>query len=197
MQPGPTVHNNGPMRILAETRQDRPRKLGRAATLGVTAVALSMTLAACTSSSPSPAPSSSSSQSVNLHLSGHVVGDYTKKCQVGSDTVPNQVTVAFPDVAKVSNSPLNLVLYVPNTSSSTTYPASSTTAAVRLTTTKGTTYSWANNYPGTDGTMTVSSGGSPGSIDMTLVPIPLGYSPTNKATGNVHVQGSWADCTTT
>jgi len=160
-------------------------------TLGVSAVALPITLAACTASSQ---PSSKSSSSVNIHVSGHVAGDYTKGCAVGTDTTPNQVTVAFPNVAKVSGSSLTLVIYAPKSSSSTNYSASSTLAAVRLTTAKTPTNSWANNYPGTSGTMTISGGGSSGTIDMTLVPTPLGFSPTNQATGTVQLQGSWAGC---
>jgi hypothetical protein len=162
-------------------------------TVGVSAVALPISLAACTSSSQPPSKSSSSS--VNIHLSGHVTADYTKVCAVGTDTTPNQVTVAFPNVAKVSGSSLTLVIYAPKSSSSTTYSASSTLAAVRMTNAKAPTYSWANNYPGTSGTMTISGGGSSGTIAMTLVPTPVGYSPTNQATGTVQLQGSWGGCT--
>ena len=162
---------------------------------GVTGVALAITLAACTSGSSSPSSAPPSSSSVNIHVSGHVTGDYNKRCAVGTDSVPNQVTVAFVGGAKASSSPLTLVLYVPKSSGSATYSASSTVAAVRLTTTKTPTYNWANNYPGASGTMTISGGGSSGNIDMTLVPTPVGYSPANQATGNVQVQGSWAGCT--
>ena len=186
------VGHNGPMRIPAEVSHHQPGKFEKALALGVIAVAASITLAACTSSSPSS--SNSSNGSVNIHISGTVTGHSTKKCAIGVDTVPNQVTVAFSGVAKVSGSPLTLVFYVPKTTTSATYPASSSTEAVRLTATKGQHYAWANTYPGVSGTMTVSPGGSSGTIDMTLVPTPMQFSPGNQASGNVNVQGNWANC---
>ncbi len=163
-------------------------------------MALPAVLAACTNGSSST-PTTESSQSPKLSgtasiaLSGRVVANYTKHCSLGSDSTPNQVVVAFPDVSKVSGKPLALVVYAPNSSASTTYPASSAAAAVRLATTSA-NYSWANS----SGTLTVSSGGSAGTVDLTLAPTPpssAGGSSANQATGTVHVQGSWTGCAST
>lgn len=179
------------MRIRPEVSHGWPKRLEKATGLGVTAVVLAITLAACTA----PASSQGSSTSVSIHISGSVTANYTRGCVVGHDSIADQATVLFPSAAKVSGSTLNLVMYVPKTSSSTTYSASSIVAAVRLTTVKSPTYAWANNnYPGVSGTLTVSGGGSGGSIDMMMVPTPLKLSPTNRATGTVQVQGNWLGC---
>jgi hypothetical protein len=120
-----------------------------------------------------------------------VVAHYTKHCSVGTDNVPNQLTVAFPGVAKFSGAPLTLVVYAPNNSGSTTYQGSAPVASVRLATTTGSNYSWANS----GGTVTVSDGGSTGTFALTMSPTPpTSGSPTNQATGTVQVQGSWAGC---
>jgi hypothetical protein len=185
------LRHNGSVTTRREARQGWPRKLRKVVSLGVAAVAVSITLAACSSSSKS-AQSTKPSGSANVALSGHVVAHYTKGCSVGSDNTPNQLTVAFPGVTKVSGKPLSLVIYAPKSSGSSTYPASSTAATVRLTTTN---YSWGSSFLGAGGTMTVSAGGSAGTLDLTLVPTPLGNnSQTNLATGNVHLQGSWTGC---
>ena len=182
------------MRIRPNAGDEWPTKLGKASAFGAAGLALALTLAACTSGSSSGSGSGSASHAADIQISGYVTGNYTKGCAVGSDSVPNQATVAFPNVAKVSGSALTLVMYVPNSSASATYQASSAAAAVRLTTAKTPTYAWAGNYPGGSGTVTVSDGGASGKIDMTLAPIPTSFSPSNQATETVHVQGSWAGC---
>jgi hypothetical protein len=173
------------MNIRPEVRQNWPRKLQKVVFLGVIAVALSITLAACTNSSSSTpsAHSSKGSGSASIDVSGKVVAHYTGHCLLGSDSTPNQVTMAFTGVGKVSGRPLTLVVYAPKNSVSSTYPASSTAAAVTLATTSGSSYSWANS----SGTLTVSGGGSAGTLDLTMAP-------SNQATGTVHVQGSWTGC---
>jgi hypothetical protein len=190
------LRHNDPMRIRREVRKSSPRNLRKVVFVGVTAVALPMTLAACTNGSSAPAAKSDQSSklsgSASIALSGGVVATYTKHCSVSSDNTPNQVAVAFPNVSKVSGTPLNLVIYAPDTSGSSTYPASSASAAVRLATASS-NYSWANS----SGTLTVSSGGTAGTIDLTLAPTPAssgGSSANNQATGTVHVQGNWTGC---
>lgn len=188
------LRHNDPMRTDPESRQIWPRKLRNAVVLGVTTVALSITLAACSSSSTptkSGAPSSKLSGSASIALSGRVVAHYTKHCAVGTDDTPNQVTVAFPGVTKFSGAPLTLVVYAPKNSGSNTYQGSASVASVRLATTSGSNYSWANS----GGTVTVSDGGSTGTFALTMSPTPpTSGSPTNQATGTVQVQGNWTDC---
>jgi hypothetical protein len=162
------------------------------------AVALSITLAACTNGSSSkPAATTQPPKgvgTVSLVVSGKVVAHYARGCTVGSDSIPNQQTVVFPSVGKVSDNPLTLVVYAPKSSASATYPASSTAAAVRLSTATGSAYSWANS----SGTLTVSPGGTAGTLDLTLAPTPISSStPANQADGTVHVQGSWTGCAST
>jgi hypothetical protein len=188
------LRHNGPVSIRWEVTLDWPRNLRKVMSLGVTAVALSVALAACSSSTPS-AQSTKQSGSASIDISGDVVAHYTKHCSVGSDNTPNQLTVAFPDVTKVSGTPLFLTIYAPKSSASSTYPASSTATTVRLMTTKEPNYSWGGSSLGARGTMTVAGGGSAGTLDLMLAPTPLSSnSPTNQATGNIHLQGSWTGC---
>lgn len=182
------LRHNDPVIRRSERGLRRPRKRLDVVLVGVTVAAVSIALAACSTSSPQTTNSPKLAGSATIDVSGQVVAHYTKHCLVGTDSVPNQVTVAFPSVAKMSDTPVNLVIYAPKTSASSTYPASSTAAAVRLASTNG-SHTWANS----SGTVTVSNGGTAGSIDLTMAPTPAS---TNQATGTVHVQGSWTGCAT-
>lgn len=187
-----SLDHNDQMNMRRGVRQDS--KLRKAVRFGAVTTALSITLAACSSSSPS-AQSPKLSGTATIRVSGQITAHYTKHCAIGSDATPNQVTVAFPDVTKVSDTPLALVVYVPESSASITYPSSSMAATVRLATTTAPNYSWGGRTLSASGTLTISGGGKTGSLNLTLAPTPLSASnPTNQATGNVHVQGAWTGC---
>ena len=165
---------------------------------GAFTTVLALSITACGSSGPSQAYGGTTA----LHLTGQVTGSFPRNanCIIGSSGA-NTVGISFKNVSvRVSGTTtsvtLSVVINVPQTGGSFTFPEPTDTTSVFLENT-GTTinYQWAAGiaslFKNSSGTLTVAAGGTSGTINVNLQPSSV---QPNKANANVHVSGNWSNC---
>jgi hypothetical protein len=165
---------------------------------GALATVLALTIAACGSSAPSDAFGGTTT----LHLTGQVTGTFppAANCVVGMSGA-NTDLISFKDTSgRISGTTtavtLSMIINVPVTGGSITFPVPTDTSSVFLENTgEAIAYQWAAGeaslFKDSAGTLTVASGGTSGSIDLSLQPTSVHP---NEANADVQISGSWSNC---